>query len=98
METLGGTELFILLEVLILENVGRGANHTEAHAILAGLACGEGFTADHDHLMCGAVVAFVDDFVNSRLAHGIAGLEAAAITAAGTATRRGRRIVLPGEA
>lgn len=74
--------LFLLLEILILEDVRRSANQAEAHVVGAGIAWREGIAAEHDHFVSVAMFAMMDDLVDAGLCHGLAGAESGSVTAA----------------
>ncbi len=71
------TRLFLLFEILILEDIRRGADESEPDILIAGLAVGKSIAGDHDDLVSGSMLAVVDHLVDSGLPNDITGLMAA---------------------
>src|SRR5947209_19505525 len=76
-------------EVLILKNIGGGADQAEADAHLTGVTGREGITAQHHYFMRIAVRAIVYHLINTCFFHGFTGAEdrAGAASFAGVRTR-----------
>ena len=74
--------LFLLLKILILEDIRRGANQAEAYIVRAGIAWRKGVAAQHDHFVSAAMSAMMDDLVNTGLLDGLAGAERGPVAAA----------------
>ena len=72
-----GVECLFLrfLEVLILEDVRRGADQAEADALLAGVAGRKGVAVEHDNFVRVAMAAIMNNFVNAGLADGVTCVE-----------------------
>src|SRR5215472_1283388 len=79
--------LHFFSKIFVLEDIRRGADKAEADFVFAGFAVGEVLAADHDDFVGFAVVAVVDNFVDARLANGIAGAISPAIAPAAAMTR-----------
>src|SRR5215472_1800580 len=62
--------LLRLFEILILENIRRGANETEAHQVSAGIASGKRILTQQDYFMRGAVTAIMNHLIDAGFAHG----------------------------
>lgn len=72
--------LFGAFEVLVLEDIGRGAHQAKENASLTGFARWESIAREHDYLVRLAVGAVMSYLVNTGFAHHIAGLVDLTIT------------------
>jgi chromosome condensin MukBEF complex kleisin-like MukF subunit len=63
------TVLAFFFEVFVLENVRRSPDQPEANFVLARLAIGKMFAADHDNFVGLAVSTVMNNFVDARLWH-----------------------------
>lgn len=74
--------LIFFFEVFVLEDVGCGAYEPETHLVFAGFAIGEVLAADHYDFMHFAMIAVVNDLIDSRLAYTVSGTISAIIRTA----------------
>ncbi len=80
--TAHGSQLVFVFEVLVLKDVGCGAYEAETHLVLAGFAIGKVLAADHHDLMHLAMIAVMDDLIDSGLADTVSGTIFAIVGAA----------------
>lgn len=66
---------FLILKILILKDVRRGAHQAEADAISTGIAWRKRVSSEHHHLMSAAMRAVMQHLINSGLNHRLAGVE-----------------------
>ena len=59
-------QLRLLPEVLVLKNVGGGANDPETHALIARFATRKPVSHDHHRVVCLPVIGIVENLVNAR--------------------------------
>ena len=70
----------LLFEVAVLEDIGRGADQAESDLFVAGVTQWKRGSLEHDDFMRLAVVAAVNDFIDSGFLHGIAGAKLGSVS------------------
>jgi hypothetical protein len=72
----------LVFEVVVLKDVGSGADELEANALGAGLTRREYISRKHDDVVRIPVRGVVNDLIDTRLLYGFAGTERIAIRSA----------------